>query len=255
MPDKINTMFAFGLSPKNAEDYFRSKGYAFSWNWRDVFQEQHNKAFTVAKVMKLDVLTDIQELVDKAISGKITTAEFYKQLEPKLRAKGWWGKQEQINPKTGEVETVQLGSPWRLKKILETNMNVSYSAGRYKTQIDAASFAPWWQYFDMDDARVRIVHDKIGDFFVGKVLHFKNPWWQIWYPPNDWGCRCWIRNWTEEQRLERNLEIIEELPQWLLDLQPGEGWAHNPGAAFNPDLTKYSAELVKGIGLSREIGF
>lgn len=249
MPDnKINLAFALGLSPENAMQYFQSKGYAFSWDWRDLFQSEHDKAFTVAKMTRLDLLMDVRGLVDEAIAGKITPREFYLSLEEKLKEKGWWGKQDLFNPVTGELENVQLGSPRRMKTILETNMNVSYSAGKYKTQIDAASFAPWWRYRDQEDDRVRVTHHRIGELFKSAVLHYKNPWWNIWYPPNDWGCRCWVENYTEAEVEQRGFEKLTSVPD--IFGQPAEGWAHNPGLAWQPDLTRYPKELIKDVGLN-----
>jgi len=251
MPDKVNLTFALGLTPNDIIAYFNSKGYAFSFDWKDVWQDQHSQAFTVAKVMNLDILVDIREMIDKVIKGEITEKEYYQTLEEKLKAKGWWGKEEVINPVTGEKEVVLLGSAWRLKKILDTNLIVSNSAGKYKKQMEEVSFAPWWQYIDMDDPpRVRPLHDKVGDYFEGKVLHYSHPFWSVWYPPNDWGCRCQVINYTQRQVETLKLEIIKELPQWLKDAMPAEGWAYNPGAsAWKPDLTKYPGELIKEVGL------
>ena len=52
-----------------------------------------------------------------------------RQLEPQLRALGWWGRQVVPAPDGAEDE-VQLGSPRRLKTIYDTNMRVAYNAGR-----------------------------------------------------------------------------------------------------------------------------
>ncbi|GAB4287260.1 MAG: phage minor head protein [Ignavibacteriaceae bacterium] len=259
MPDKINLLFALSLTPELMIQYFRSKGYALSWNWEDVWQQQHNQAFTVAKVMKLDLLKDIREIVDNYIAGNIYYDDAVEQLTLKLRAKGWWGKQEQANLKTGEKEVVQLGSPWRVKRILETNMIVANSQGKYKTQIDAVSFAPYWRYRDRDDSRVRDLHRAIGQIFKTGVLIYSHPFWDTWYPPNDWGCRCWVENYTERQALERSLKIYTAdefneslnavLKRFGITTPPAE-WAYNAGAtAWTPDLTQYPPDLIEGVGL------
>ena len=74
--------YAIGLSPKEAIKYLTSKGYTFSWDWHEVWQEAHTKVFTVAKVMRKDILDDIREIVEKAITDGITLQQFKKELEP-----------------------------------------------------------------------------------------------------------------------------------------------------------------------------
>lgn len=244
----INYLFALNLPPEKAIQYFQSKGYAFSWNWFDVWEEQHAQAFTVAKVMKLDLLMDIENIVNQFISGDMDYNLAVRNLEAKLRTKGWWGKQKQINPKTGEEEIVQLGSPRRIKTILETNMNVSLAAGREQTMLNQASFAPWWGYETQDDDRVRIKHNEVGEVFKGAVLRYDHPFWKKWYPPNDWGCRCFVKSYTEAQRKQLNLKILTDEDLASIG-EPAEGWGHNPLSGFKPDLTKYPKKLVDGIGL------
>ncbi len=50
--------FAIGLPPERAMAYFRDKTDVVpSWDWREVWQAAHNRAFTVAGVMKVDAVT------------------------------------------------------------------------------------------------------------------------------------------------------------------------------------------------------
>ena len=105
--------FSFEQKPEDAIKYFSSKGNAPSWDWHEVWQEAHAKYFTVAKVTRLDILMDIREVVQKSLDEGITFHQFKKELEPKLREKGWWGKH------TIKGEEVQLGSPYRLNTIFQ----------------------------------------------------------------------------------------------------------------------------------------
>ncbi|MDK4619649.1 phage head morphogenesis protein, partial [Kingella kingae] len=61
--------------------------------------------------------------------------DFERELTPVLQSKGWWGKQEHQNPDTGEIQNVQLGSPYRLKTIYLTNLQSAYMAGRYAEMV------------------------------------------------------------------------------------------------------------------------
>jgi len=56
MAQKVDLGLAFGLPPKKAIRYFRSKGHVVSWNWNDTLGAAHAKAFTVAKVTNMEVV-------------------------------------------------------------------------------------------------------------------------------------------------------------------------------------------------------
>ena len=48
-----------GPVPREALDFFRAKGWKVGFDYRDVWRQEHATAFTVAKVMRADVLLDI----------------------------------------------------------------------------------------------------------------------------------------------------------------------------------------------------
>ncbi len=58
----IDLSHAIGLPPAKAIEYFESKGYAMGFKWQDVWAEAHARAFTVAGVMKVDVLQDVRAM-------------------------------------------------------------------------------------------------------------------------------------------------------------------------------------------------
>lgn len=249
--------FSFDQKPEDAIKHFTSKGNAPSWNWYEVYQEAHAKYFTVAKVMKIDILLDIRQMVQKSLDEGIAFHQFQKELKPKLREKGWWGKDEE----TG----AQLGSPYRLKVIFENNLNTAYSAGRYKQMIDNKDSRPFWQYFTMDDGRVRASHARLE----GKVFKWDDEFWNYFYPPNGWGCRCKVmalsdeemkregiaeeitgkRIRTEDRPVSKNSDIEKPVavytdPKTGLKTETAPGWSYNPGkSAWSPGLEKYPNDL------------
>ncbi|HOI51914.1 MAG TPA: hypothetical protein PLN02_06015, partial [Azonexus sp.] len=56
------------LPPRKAVEYLKSKGYAITWHWEELWQEAQAQAFTVAKATRLDILQDIREAVEKALA-------------------------------------------------------------------------------------------------------------------------------------------------------------------------------------------
>ena len=49
-----------GPPPKEAVDYLRRKGVRTGYDYREVWREEHAVAFTVANMMKVSMLTDVQ---------------------------------------------------------------------------------------------------------------------------------------------------------------------------------------------------
>lgn len=192
------------LEPKMAVDYLKSKGYKITWNWQEQLDAAHAKAFTVAKVTKLDVLETLRQATEDAVQSGMSERDFIKQLEPKLRALGWWGKQEMTDD-LGRKTVVQLGSPRRLRTILRTNKITAYHAGRYAEQIANSDEQPYWQYVAVQDSRTRPSHMALH----GKVYRFDDPIWDTLYPPNGWGCRCRVRALSDFQLNNLGLSVDE----------------------------------------------
>ena len=175
----------FKLAPAAAIKYFRRKGQTFTWAWYELWEEAHQKTFTVAKVMREDILNDIRTSVDKAIAEGKTFNNFKKELKPILQKKGWWGEQIIVDTQ-GNTEKVRLGSMHRLKTIYAVNMQTSYMTGRYKTQMDNVDNRPYWEYVAVLDNRTRPEHAQLN----GMIFRYDDPFWASFYPPNGWRCRC-----------------------------------------------------------------
>ncbi|VWX62574.1 phage minor head protein [Sphingorhabdus sp. 109] len=194
------------LPPKEAIAYFRRKGILFGFSWEDVWQEEHAKAFTVAKAMTRDLIEDIREAVDQAIAQGETLAMFRKQLTPVLIARGWWGRKTVIDPANGEEVVAQLGSPRRLKTIYQTNMRTSYQAGRYERIQRQKSSFPFMRYMSVMDGRERPEHGA----WHGTILPVDDPWWDTHYPPCGWNCRCTPQPLSQRMIDRRGWKITDE---------------------------------------------
>lgn len=177
------------MPPEQAIKFFKSKGYAIGFDWRDVWKEEHAIAFTVAKAASIDLLQDIRGELDKALKQGLTFESFKKNLKPLLVQRGWWGKAAQTDPLTGEEKEVMLGSNRRLKTIWRTNIDMAYAAGNWQNIEATKRSHPFLQYKNRDPARARPQHKAWNDI----VLRSDDPWWDTHYPPNGWNCKCWVR--------------------------------------------------------------
>jgi SPP1 gp7 family putative phage head morphogenesis protein len=223
---------AIGLPPEAAIAYFRAKGYSITWDWQEQAQAASEQAFTVAKAMRLDILQDIKGMVQKALDDGITLQTFRKELEPRLWAKGWWGRRLVDGPNGSEV--VQLGSPHRLETIYRTNMQGAYMAGRRLAQEENAEERPYLQYIAVADASTRPEHIAMN----GKIFHINDPIWNTWTPPCGYNCRCRTRALTEEQAERKG--GASKAPE----VQPDPGFRTNTAHVdWTPDMRTYSPEI------------
>lgn len=263
MPKQIDLSALFGLPPEEAIKAFEAKGYKLSWDWHDTWRDANAKSFTVAKLMRMDVLQDIGGAVRKSLAEGQTQAWFVRRLTPVLQDKGWWGKKIVVGA-DGQAEVVQEGSPRRLQTIFRTNLQTAYASGRWKQFQANAADRPYLQYVAVLDGRSRPAHAALN----GKVFHIDNPVWQVIAPPNGFNCRCRLRALSAKNLADRGLraepdaEIVERQAGLMLaDKRTGEldpaklvqrgvsvpdparpgkkitlwadsGWDYNPGEAW-----------------------
>lgn len=73
------------------------------------------------------------------------------------------------------------------------------------------------------------------------ILPVDDPFWNSWYPPNGWGCKCWVRQITRREAETRGIDASPEVPtRQRINRRTGEirqvpvgidpGWESNPGA-------------------------
>jgi len=184
-----------GPAPKEALSYFRNKGLKVSFDYRDVWREEHAHAFTVAKAMQLDVLESIRGAVDQALAEGQTLRDFRKGLTPTLQRLGWWGRQEMVDPATGEIVDARLGSPRRLKTIYTANLRTARAAGQWERAQRTKAARPYLLRTLGPSRRHRPEHAA----WHGVLLPIDDPWWKVHMPPDGWGCKCRVRQVSEAE--------------------------------------------------------
>lgn len=175
----------FNLSPKDAISYLEQKGFKIGWDWHETLDDAHSKAFTVAKVARMDLLQDIRQSLISAMEKGQTLEQWKASIAPTLQNKGWWGKKTVINPE-GREQEVQLGSPRRLRTIYDTNMQSAFAAGRYKAMMAGSETRPYWEWRHITISNPRKQHVALD----GRLFRFDDPFWGVAYPPSEWGCKC-----------------------------------------------------------------
>ena len=221
------------MPPEKALAYFKSKGYEISWNWFDVWQEAQAKSFTVAKAMRQDILDDIRMALEKALTEGQTLKMFRDNLEPTLKAKGWWGKQEVLSPE-GSLLKVQLGTPWRIKTIYRTNLQTSYMAGRYRQFYQNVKARPFFMFVAVIDQKTRPSHGLMN----GRVFRYDDPILNTHKPPLGFNCRCRMRALTPAE-VERKGLSVESGNGKLSSRKVNVGVDKTTGEIMYKDVTGY----------------
>lgn len=187
-------------------------------------EEAKARAFTISRVSKLDIINDIYQEMQKAIEEGTPIREFQKNTDEIYRKKGW--------------QDTESRSPYRIRNIYRTNIQKVFNAGRYKQQIDpeVVKNRPYWQYDAVNDSNTRPNHLAMD----GIIKRYDDPFWDTYYPPNGYQCRCNVRS-----RSARDLNRMgQKVTDYKPTVRPDRGWQTNPAKdLWKPDLDKYPDEL------------
>lgn len=269
MKDKIDIKYAFSLEPEKAVEYMQDKGFRITKDWREMWEDAHAKAFTISKMTDAELLKDTKGLLDNALKEGWSAQKTQREMTNMFKSRGWWGKQKIVD-ENGKEKEIQLGSPHRVRTIYKQNMQSAYNAGRYLQLLEDVDFAPYFVYNSILDESTRPSHRALH----GKVYRYDDPVWASIFPPNGWGCRCFVKSLSEREverkgiKVERSGEnlrykdvivnkdtgetkqvavlTVEDLSGKVIDFSPDAGWSSNAGkAAWNLDVLAYDA--VEGL--------
>lgn len=224
----------FRTAPKEVVDYFDRRSTRPIFRWDEIAPREHALSFTVARTAGFDVLDDIHKATRKAVVDRIPFSEFRDQLAPILRQKGWWGEKRVIDPRTGEIAKVQLGSLRRLDLIYDANIRSAEAAGDWSRIQRVKDVLPYLEYLTSTSERKRPLHLS----WVGTTLLASDSWWSTHYPPNGWRCKCRVRSRAVPREGAQLTRPPLNLRPWsngttgesrLVPAGIDPGWDNNPG--------------------------
>lgn len=196
MTDKKGVVTSYERLPNiEAEKAFNNKTLITSADFAHFKAYQHALAFTVAGLADQDLLADIHKAVKSAIDNGTTFNDFKKQLLPYLTDKGWLSPTLTDDKQTDKALLKEHKSTLnrRLKTIYHTNQHTAYAAGRWERIQRTKEHLPYLQYMPSVSANLRDDHKQ----FYGLIATVDDPIWQSIYPPNGFGCKCWVRQLTK----------------------------------------------------------
>ena len=199
------------------------------------------RGFYIANVTNADLLAAVEEEISKAMEGGVTLEEFKDTVDDIFTTSGF-------DPL----------APFHIKTVFQTNLHLNYQGGRFN-QMKAPAVVkarPYWRLVAVRDGNTRPSHWAMH----GKIFPHDHKFWQIWYPPNGYNCRCTVVTVSERELKRYGWQVEEKDPTGLLyepvdpvtggrmparNLMPDPGWAKNPAReVWKPDFSKYSPDLA-----------
>lgn len=213
----------FSLPFNEASAWFLAKLNIPTTKWDELAGEAHGKGFMSAGAYQADLLNELRQMVDKAIAGGTNIREFREQFRPLVQKYGW---------------QLKGGGPaWRSDLIWRTNITSAYQAGRWQ-QLEAAGIEHL-KYVHNDGVR----HPRPNHLAMdGTILPRTDPFWQINYPPNGFGCKCRAVAATRAEYEQARPEQRQRPEGWQ-DL-PDKGWDYNVGTAGKKHLADAMMEKM-----------
>lgn len=194
--------YAFGLEPEQAVKYFEGLGFNVPPDWKVTWNEAQAKARAIAGIHKQDIAAQIHGALYESLKNGTSFEKFRDDVVGRLKQHDWQLLKDGdiVNANTGEVGGKGI-TRHRLETIFRTQMQSAYMAGHWQALEDGRNSAPWLQYSAILDSRTRQSHAAAH----GAVYHIDDPFWNYFYPPNGFNCRCTVRAFSDRDLKRRNL--------------------------------------------------
>jgi len=187
------------LPPEEARKYWKGKVPVSGAEYRQMSKSARTRAFAVSSLARSDQIATMQHAISKAISDGETFADFKKRV--------------------ADVAKESELRPWQLANIYRTNVQSAYMAGRYAQMKRTTKSRPFWRYVAVGDNRARVDHLALH----GKVYAHDHEFWDSFYPPNGFACRCSAQTLSDFQMRKRGLKAETDMPDIIHAKHPTTG--------------------------------
>ena len=207
-------MINFGkVTPDEAIEYFVKKLLLSPEEFAALEQDAKVFAFTVSELTKNSELEFVFGSIKKALDEGQGFAEWKKQTKEIWKQKGW--------------------SDFRVKTVYQTNMHQAKSIGSWKQMQETKEDFPYLRYSAILDNHTRPSHAMMH----GKVLPIDDKFWDSFYPPNGFNCRCQAYAITASKA--KKFGVTPDVAKVGF---ADEGWNYNTGKAYDKKLNELSAQ-------------
>lgn len=199
------------LPPEEALNFWKDKILLTPFEFYELVEEKRIHAFTVAKLYTVDELNAVHKALQKALSEGITLKEFKNQVSDIITR------------------------PWHTEVVFRTNIQTAYQVGRYRQMMRVSKRFPLWMYDAVNDSRTRPTHAMMD----GKIYPANHPFWEKWFPPNGFNCRCSVIPLREKDVPPER--ISTDIPPQ----EPDPGFGTNPGKDYFGSLENIFKDKIK----------
>lgn len=197
--------------------WFLEKKIVTPEQFNKLSQDIKIKAFTAARVAAADDLQKVFDACLAALEKGQTLRDFVKATEDILT------------------------DAWRRETVFRTNVLSAYGAGHWQQAQEIRSLRPYARYSAVMDGRTRPSHAALH----GLIYPLDHPFWQRYWPPWDYNCRCaaiTLSQWEMEQGGLKMSQGLAGLPAASPKFQSPAA-----GGKWQPDYSKYAPELGREV--------
>jgi hypothetical protein len=232
--------------PAEAKKFLQKKVKVETNEWDELKWGEHAHAFTVAHSIKAGVVDEIHGLLNKALAEGQSFEDFKKGMLAMMEKTGWYGREDKTKDDKSYIN-------WRIRVIYDTNMRTAHAAARYRKQLQSADSRPIWVYKSkLAGKNRRQEHIALHN----KAFRYDDPFWNVYYPPNGWECKCFVDTRSEAGADRDKIPVLSSdsagNPPAVDGVDWGkmsdDTWKYNVGReALAPNFSKY--EALKKIAL------
>jgi hypothetical protein len=214
--------------PQKAIDFLSKKIKVETEKWDDLKRGEHAHAFTVAHSAGAGILDAIHSLMNRAAADGISFNDFRNGMLDMMKEKGWYGG-------AGHTKDEERYINWRIGVIYDTNMKTAYAQAEYRDNLAGSDLRPVWVYqSQMTGANRRQEHIALH----GKAFRCDDSFWNDYYPPNGWGCECYVVTESEHSAEKAGIKVEDSKNVTLPEIDPA--WKYNVGReALAPNFNRY----------------
>lgn len=195
-------------------------------------------AFAVSGIAKGEELSTVFNAIGKALKDGVSFGDFKKECSAIFDKRGWSGKRA-----------------WRVDNIFRTNIQTAYNVGRF-AQLKDKGDKFYGQYDAVNDSRTRPTHAAVD----GKIFPLDHPFWDQWWPPNGFRCRCSVTPVHKYVVEEEGLTVESDNPTNTLvtpvdpttgnplppvQLLPDPGFGYHPGKVVHGGVVDKAMDATR----------
>lgn len=236
-----NLSLALNLPPEGALRYFDSLNLPLPANASEAVAQAATKARSIAGIYQQEIVGDLLNSLRQSAAEGTPFATWRKNAMVMLRERGLALDKagDMVQQSTGEVVGTGL-TRHRLQTIFQTQMTNARMASLWQKLQENKDARPYLQYSAINDARTRPAHRALDNV----VYPIDDPFWDYFYPPNGFRCRCHVIALAPRDVARAGLTVSHSSPEQFSEMviTNRKGQSHTrtritlaDGRSFTPD--------------------